>query len=265
MMKKLLGLLTVLLSFGVHAESDSKIINLVQVDDMVVTNLHFAIFNSQNSTAPDAQNQSIMLEELVSTFMLANSPAGKKLMAHPEIASAIQVSNARLVTQALMNDRLKNTTVNDQEIQAFYQKHYANGANTEYKARHILLETEEKAKSVITALNRGADFIESAKQESTGPSSSVGGDLGWFSPKQMVKPFSDAVAKLENGQFTKSPVQTQFGWHVILRENARSAPVPALANVKKEVVDAIKRQKLAEFIRRVRDQSNIKILAKSMQ
>ena len=96
----------------------------------------------------------------------------------------------------------------------------------EFKARHILVETQSEANSIVAELEGGANFAELAKTKSTGPSGPNGGDLGWFSPNQMVQPFSQAVAALEDGAFSKTPVQTQFGWHVILREDSREATPP---------------------------------------
>lgn len=261
MLKKLLISAALCLPLGAYAAEENKVIDLVKVGDVAVTNLHFAIFNSQNQNNADIQNQAAMLEELVSTFMLANSAEGKKLAQHPEIAAAMKVNNARLVAQTLVNDRLSNVKVSDKEVKALYDKHHAKGPSVEYKARHILLKDQATADAMIAELKGGADFAKLAKQKSTGPSKSVGGDLGWFGAEQMVKPFADAVAKLKNGEYSKAPVQTQFGWHVILREDSKKVPVPKLADVKGELSNIIKRQKLAEFIRSVRDKTKIEILA----
>jgi len=95
------------------------------------------------------------------------------------------------------------------------------GGVTEYKARHILVKEETEAVAIIAELDKGGDFAELAKTKSTGPSGIQGGDLGWFSSDQMVPPFSEAVDKLEKGSYTKTPVQTQFGWHVIILEDKR--------------------------------------------
>lgn len=262
-MKKICCLLALLMPFTLHAESEHNIVDLVKVDDFTVTNLHFAIFNSQNENNPNAQNQPAMLQELISIFMLANSKEGQELANHPEIASSMQLNNARLVAQTLMSERLKRIQVNDNEIQDLYQKRYAGGPGMEYKARHILLKTEKAADAVIAELNGGADFATLAKQKSIGPSKDVGGDLGWFSPKQMVKPFADAVGQLKNGDYSKQAVQTSFGWHVILREDAKKVPVPKLADVKQKIIEAVKHQKLAVFIRDIREKSTIRILGES--
>jgi peptidyl-prolyl cis-trans isomerase C len=97
-------------------------------------------------------------------------------------------------------------------------------------------------------LQGGADFTELAKNNSTGPSAPSGGDLGWFTAQAMVKPFSDAVGVLEDGAFTTTPVQTQFGWHVILREDSRDSAPPPLDSVRDAIVQRINQQKFQDFV-----------------
>jgi peptidyl-prolyl cis-trans isomerase C len=93
--------------------------------------------------------------------------------------------------------------------------------SVEYKARHILVATSTEAEAIIDRLEQGEDFAELAKQESTGPSGPRGGDLGWFSASMMVPPFAQEVRSLEVGKFSRKPVQTRFGWHVVLVEEMR--------------------------------------------
>ena len=103
-------------------------------------------------------------------------------------------------------------------------------------ASHILLETQSDAISIIEKLNNGEVFSDLATTNSIGPSATAGGSLGtWFSPNQMVKPFSDAVAGLDDGNYTTDPIQTEFGWHVILREDSRSSIPPTLDSVSSEI------------------------------
>jgi peptidyl-prolyl cis-trans isomerase C len=129
----------------------------------------------------------------------------------------------------------------------------------EFKARHILLENEEDAKSVIVELDEGADFATLASGRSTGPSKSVGGDLGWFEPDQMVSEFSEATAQLTDGSYSKTPVQTRFGWHVILREESRELPPPDFETVKPELEKQIQQRKIAEVIGGIREKTRIEV------
>ena len=103
----------------------------------------------------------------------------------------------------------KRITELSQRVKARYETFIAeNPASEEVNARHILLETEEEARDVIARLDKGDDFAELASELSTGPSSSQGGDLGYFTAEQMVPEFSQAAFALETGSYSKDPVQT---------------------------------------------------------
>ena len=243
------------------AEPQPEPVPLVRVDDFAVTNLHLAIFNAQEGNkATDANQQITLLNELVNTFMVANSAEGKAFARQPEIVAAMEVANARLVAQALIRDHLASIEVSEEDLQAAYQAEYADSPGVELKARHILLKTEDDAEAVITELKQGADFAELAKSRSSGPSSAVGGDLGWFAPDQMVGAFSEALLKMDNGKYSQTPVQTQFGWHVILREDSRPVPVPMLDDVRDELEEKVRTARLGEFIRSLRDKSEIEVV-----
>jgi len=123
----------------------------------------------------------------------------------------------------------------------------------QFKARHILVASQGEAVDLIKELDDGADFEELAKGKSTGPSGPTGGDLGWFSPDQMVAPFSSAVAALDDGGYTSEPVQTQFGWHVILREESRDSEPPTLESVREVITQQVQQKKLQTYIASLRE------------
>jgi peptidyl-prolyl cis-trans isomerase C len=129
--------------------------------------------------------------------------------------------------------------VTDEALQAAYDARYANAEpQLEYNASHILLETEEDAKEVKAKLDEGADFAEMAKEHSTGPTGPTGGALGWFGKGMMVKPFEDAVVALKVGEVSE-PVQSDFGWHVILLNEQREKPTPSLDEVRAELTSEV--------------------------
>ncbi|HEY8097681.1 MAG TPA: peptidylprolyl isomerase, partial [Methylobacter sp.] len=132
---------------------------------------------------------------------------------------------------------------------------------TEYKASHILVKTEEEAKKLIAELDKGADFAKLANKHSLDAKESQnGGDLGWFSAGQMVAPFSEAVAALEKGKYTKEPVKTQFGYHVILKEDSRALTPPPLEAVKEQLTPFLQRKKVQGMIEGLRKQAKVEIL-----
>jgi len=249
---------TILLSSSALAE-EPKVI--VEVDNFNLNTMHFAYFAAKQTPdgEPSAEQQIKLLNELVNTFILSNSAEGQALAQQPDLAAAIDVSRARLITQALIENTLENSPVTDAEIKAVYDEQYAGKTKQEFKARHILVRTEDEAKALIKQLDDGADFAQLAKEHSTGPSSSAGGDLGWFEKDMMVKPFADAVASMTNGTHSSSPIKTQFGWHIILREDAKDLGAVELAQVKDDIISSLRTQKLRALINRLRENAKVEV------
>ena len=139
-----------------------------------------------------------------------------------------ELSRRELLTSTFLQDFVKKHPISDADTKAAYEQYKKAYGDKEYSARHVLVKTETEAKEIIAQLGKGGDFAKVAKEKSMDPGSKEkGGDLGWFSPATMVKPFSDAVAGLQKGAVTSTPVQTQFGWHVIKLVDTRAAqPLP---------------------------------------
>ncbi len=173
--------------------------------------------------------------------------------------AAIEVAKLRVLAEVALRNHLNTHPVTDEEVQKAFDARGASGPTTEYKARHILVETEDKAKELIKQLDGGADFAELAKANSTGPTGPNGGDLGWFEAKQMVEPFAAALIQLEKGKYTSTPVQTRFGWHVILAEDQRSLPAPKLEDLRQELTTELQRQRISEYVTGVREKAKIEI------
>lgn len=150
--------------------------------------------------------------------------------------------------------------VTDEEVRARYDTEVAATApENELKASHILVETEEEAKAIITELDGGADFAELAKEKSTGPSGPNGGDLGYFTKGRMVPEFEEAVFALEIGTYTKEPVKTQFGYHVIKSDDLRPVQPPAFEQVQGQIRSALLREKYFEILQTLRADADIQI------
>jgi peptidyl-prolyl cis-trans isomerase C len=150
----------------------------------------------------------------------------------------------RAFLAATLIDRVGNAPVSQDELQAEYNAQFGNlGPVTEYNASHILLETEADAQAVIVALGEGADFAELARERSTGPSGPNGGELGWFTAGMMVPTFEQAVFALGVGEVS-APVETQFGWHVIVLNETRDQVPPSLDDVRAELEDGLRRARV---------------------
>jgi peptidyl-prolyl cis-trans isomerase C len=195
-------------------------------------------------------------DELSNIYAIASLPRAVELGKDPRIQAQIELQEKAILFNAFANDFLEKNAPTDQEILDVYEQQAALAPPQEFKARHILVETQSEALALIEKLNGGADFTALAKENSTGPSGPSGGDLGWFTAQAMVKPFSDAVALLADGSYTTKPVQTQFGWHVILREASRDSAPPPLESVRDAIKQRIQQQKFQEFMSTLRSKSS---------
>ncbi|MDO9424322.1 MAG: peptidylprolyl isomerase [Methylobacter sp.] len=202
-----------------------------------------------------------LIEELIQRELLVQDATQKQLDKSPELAAQLEAAKKALLTQANLQNFIKANPVTDAEIKAEYDSKIAAEKGTEFKARHILVKTEAEAKKLIAELNKGADFAKLANKHSLDAKESQnGGDLGWFSAAQMVAPFSEATAALEKGKYTKEPVKTQFGFHVILKEDSRALTPPPLEAVKEQLMPFLQRKKVQDMIETLRKQAKVEIL-----
>ena len=199
-----------------------------------------------NQATPE--ERATALDELENIFAVTDLPRAKTLANESRLKAQLDLQRRALIFQAFVADFMEKNPATDEEINEVYQEQVVQAPQTEYKARHILVETQSDALEVIEELQGGAEFEELAKTKSTGPSGPSGGDLGWFSAQSMVKPFSDAVAAMENGTFTSEPVQTQFGWHVIFREDSRDSSPPPLDSVRDVIKQRVEQEKFQDYM-----------------
>lgn len=243
---------------------------VVSKDDAIaVVNGQFiskaTLANLEKEIAIRSQGQDIpkekLVEELVQRELLIQDAIQKQLDKSPEVLANIEDAKKSILTQADVQNFMKTNPVTDEEIKAEYDSKVAGNNAVEYKARHILVKTEEEAKKIIAELDKGGDFAKIAnKQSLDAKESQSGGDLGWFVASQMVEPFSKAVVALEKGKYTTTPVQTQFGWHVILREDSRPQTPPPLESVKDQISPMLQRKKLQTMLESLRKQAKVEIL-----
>jgi len=172
-----------------------------------------------------------ILDQLIQQTALTQSRTG-------DVPSQVELSlenERRSLLAADVIEKIMAGAVNNGDIKAAYDAKYADGfGEDQYHAAHILVETEEEAKAIKTDLDAGADFAATAKEKSTGPSGPSGGDLGWFGVGSMVPEFETAVVSMEQGQVS-DPIQTQFGWHVIILNEKRKKSAPELDAVRAEL------------------------------
>lgn len=208
---------------------------------------------------PAAQKQEI-LEEALKLIAIAEDARAAGMHKDPEVAARIELQTMNALAQARIGKLVEEASIDEQRLRSAYEEQYVTEPKMEYKARHILVKTAEEAQGIIAELEGGADFAALATEKSVGPSATSGGDLGWFARDAMVKPFADAVAEMESGQFSKAPVETQFGYHVILSEGTRTAPPPAFESVQESLRATVQQDLVENFIENTRTAANVRIL-----
>ncbi|MCP1168768.1 peptidylprolyl isomerase [Limimaricola litoreus] len=202
---------------------------------------------------PEALFQGI-LDQLVQQQVLADTldetPA--------RVEYAIENQRRSLLAGEAIN-AMMTEEVSDEELQAAYDEAFADAeATKEYNASHILVETEEEAQAVMERLEAGEDFAEVAKEVSTDPGSGAqGGSLGWFADGMMVAPFQEAVASLETGETTETPVETQFGFHIIRLDDTRTQEAPSLDEVREDLASQIQQGKIEERLAELESEADV--------
>ncbi|MEJ1966539.1 MAG: peptidylprolyl isomerase [Gammaproteobacteria bacterium] len=194
---------------------------------------------------PEQRDQ--VLENLIRAKVIAEQAEKDGTAKEPNTAALLELSRLNVLQQAVSEKYLKDRKATDQELRAEYETQVGQLPKLEYHARHILVATEAFAGKVVAELEKGAKFEDVAKRESM-DSKENGGDLGWFTPDRMVKPFADAVVALKPGEYTHAPVQTQFGWHVIKLEETRNVAPPAYDQVKARVEQMVQGKKFKTYV-----------------
>jgi len=198
-----------------------------------------------------------LIEGLVETRLLAQAARKVGLMDDITVKQRLAFVTIDVLQQAYL-DQLLETEITDERLRAAYAEMAATIEPVdEISARHILLADEDAAKAVIEELDGGGDFASLAKKRSTGPSGSNGGDLGYFTKEQMVAPFAEAAFALAPGEYTKLPVKTQFGWHVIMVEDQRVSGPPSFEASQAELSRDIAKEFVLEFMAELRDAAEI--------
>lgn len=195
---------------------------------------------------PEMQNQ--LKEEVIAREIFVQEAQARGFDATDDYKNQMELSRQSILIRELFADYQKTNPVTDAEVKAEYDKFAAANAGKEYRARHILVEKEDEAKSIIAQLKKGAKFDVIAKKQSKDPGSGAnGGDLDWAAPSNYVKEFAEALTALGKGKTTETPVKTQFGYHIIRLEDVRDAELPKFDDVKPQISQQLQQQKMSKF------------------
>ena len=200
-----------------------------------------------------------LVADIIDSQLAAAAARNDGFDQRPEIADAMKMAANRVLAESWLAEKVR-ADVNETAIQNAYDKFVADTASREQlTASHILLETEADAKAVIAALQDGGDFAALAKETSTGPSGPNGGALGTFGRGQMVPAFETAAFDLAVGSYSDTPVQTQFGWHVIKVDGKDIAPAPDLESMRAQLANNLSTQALSRLLEELRASQDIQL------
>jgi peptidyl-prolyl cis-trans isomerase C len=212
----------------------------------------FVKFATSQGQQDTPQLREMIRNELIRREIFMQEAQRRGISEKADVKFQLDLQRQNVIIQALMRDEMEKSPITDAQVQAEYDKQKAAAGAKEYRARHILVEKEDEAKSIIDQLKKGAKFEELAKRSKDPGSAANGGDLDWAGADAYVKPFSDAMTKLAKGGLTETPVQTQFGWHVIRLDDVRDTQFPPLAQVQGQVREMMQQQRVQAFVEDLR-------------
>lgn len=236
--------------------ADAKV--LATVNGKNITQQDYDAYAKENPQSMQLGKERI-LNELVSRELVYQDALKKGLDKDKEMLSRLETIRHNLILGAALEKAMSNPAITDKELKKMYDERLADFKVQEYKASHILLASKEEAEKVITELDMGGNFAELAKKKSTDPAGKNGGDLGWFASEQMVPEFGQAISQMKKGTYSKSPVQTQFGWHVIKLEDTRSATPPKFEEVKPQLKRVAEQRRAGEYMESLKNKAKIEI------
>jgi len=204
---------------------------------------------------PELQNA--VREELIRRELLAQEAKKKGLDKKGTVPGQVELAKQAVLIRAYLTEHVRANPITEDRLKAEYEGIKANVGSTEYKARHVLVEKEEDAKAIITKLEKGEKFSELAKQSKDPGSRDNGGELGWNPPAAYVKPFGEALVKLKKGEYTKTPVKTDFGYHVIQLDDSRPTSPPPYEQVKPQLQQRASQQQIEQLVKELRAKAKV--------
>lgn len=211
----------------------------------------------KNADELTEDERTLVIDDLIRFHLLAEAAEERGLPEERRVAAELELQRLEHIARMMAVRYLEENPATEAELRATYEANLDQYRGTQYKARHILVDSEAEAQAVIDELEKGGDFAELARERSTGPTGPRGGDLGWFSADSMVEPFANAVRTMETGTHSTTPVQTRFGWHVILVEETREQQAPGLDAVRNEIRTVVDRLKLEGYVEELREAAEV--------
>lgn len=239
------------------AKADGKI----SVNGVIIPQAYFDAMNRERELAGQPSSPEVtnaIKEELVSREVLTQAAKKKGLDKSANVAAQMEMARQAVLIRAYFDDYVKANPVTDAQLKTIYDAQVAQMGDKEFKARHILVETEDEAKSIIASLKRGEAFEKLAKEKSkdTG-SKEQGGDLDWGPAGRYVPEFGNAMKALQKGQTTDTPVKSPFGFHVIRLDDSRAMKIPAFDEVKENLRQRAQQEQVGKLVNDLKSKAKI--------
>ena len=211
---------------------------------------------SQNR--PDSpQLRQAIREELINREIMMQEASKMGLAKLPEIETQLEFARQNVMVRAYIQEYFKRNAITDALVAAEYVRIKQELGTKEYRSRHILVKTEDLAKGIIAKLKGGSKFEDLAKQSEDPGSKDKGGDLDWATPATFVPEFSTAMASLKKGEYTQTPVKTQFGFHVLRLDDVRDTQLPSLDEAKPRIMEKLQRDQFEKMLADLRGKATI--------
>lgn len=194
------------------------------------------------------QTSAALRDSLINAEILAQEAKKKGLDKDPTIQTRLDLAKTQMLAQAFIADYVKSHPVTEEAMKAEYERVKGMMGTKEYEVQHILVDNEAEAKDIIAQLGKKAKFEDLAKKKSKDSSAANGGKLGWVAPGNLVKEFSDAMVQLKKGEYTKTPVHTKFGWHIIRVDDIRDLKLPPYDQIKDQLRADMEQQAVKKLV-----------------
>lgn len=256
-MTKCKSLLIFCLFFSFPTFSEVALVNNEKIEQRFVDFIKDEVEKQGRKVSNDMEEN--IIDRLIDLKVINQAAKRSGLLDDPKILTQAELSTQELIYTLYLQRYIVNNPVKNDEVKTEYEIFINNFDDREFKASHILLKTKTQAQKIIAKLEENDNFSTLAKESSMDESSKDnGGDLGWFEKRDMLEIIYDEVSKLKKGEFTKSPIQTQFGWHVIKLNDTREAPLPSFDEKKTELKTTLQKRKLKQHLDELRNQAKIK-------
>jgi peptidyl-prolyl cis-trans isomerase C len=251
-----LAILTALAITPAFAEDKSvAVVNGVAIPQARVETSVKAAQSQGRADSPELRQA--IRDDLINREVIVQAAVKEGLDKTPDVIDQINMAKQSVLVNAFVQDSIKKTPITDAQLQQEYDNLKAKLGDKEYSVSHILVKTEAEAKKIIAELGKKVKFDKLAKESIDTGSAEHGGSLGWTVPKNLVEPFANALLNLKKGEYTKEPVKTQFGWHVIRLDDIRALKVPAFNELKPQLQQRLQQQAIQKTVADLRSAAKI--------